>query len=76
MKSTRMNRIMEALSRHRTMLVGVYYLLTVLTGAFLLFFHGRSAFATDLIASACYLVATVVFYDVSKSVNTSYSGRR
>lgn len=76
MRSNRMKQIAEGLSRHRTMLVGVYYLLTILTGAFLLFFHGQSAFVTDLIASGCYLCATVVFYDLSKSVNTSFSGRK
>ena len=76
MKTANTNRIAEALARRGAMFVGLYYLLTILIGAFLLFFHGRSAFVSDLIASGCYLCATVVFYDLSKSVNTSFSGRK
>ena len=75
MKSTQINRILGASSRHRTTLVGIYYLLTILTGAFLLLFQGRAAFVTDIITSAFYLGVTAVFYDLSRQVNR-VSGRK
>ncbi len=46
----------------RSTLVGAYYVLTILAGAFLLFFHGRLAFAADVIASAVYLAVTALFW--------------
>jgi hypothetical protein len=64
-----MGRIVEEAPRHRTKMVGVYYLLTILTGAFVLFFHGRLAFAADLIVSAFYIAVTAFFYDLSRRVN-------
>ena len=66
-----MERIVMASPRLRARFVASYYLLTILTGAFLLFFHGRLAFAADLIASVCYLAVTALFYDLSKPVNRS-----
>ncbi len=66
-----MERIAMASPRLRARFVASYYLLTILTGAFLLFFHGRLAFAADLIASVCYLAVTALFYDLSKPVNRS-----
>jgi hypothetical protein len=51
--------------------VGIYYLLTILTGAFVLFFHGRLAFVADLIASVFYLSVTALFYGLSRSRNRS-----
>ena len=45
-------------------LIGAYYMLTILTGAFILFFHGRLALAADLVASAVYLAVTAFFLDV------------
>jgi hypothetical protein len=76
MRITETNRVFESSSRQGTMFVAMYYVLTILTGAFLLVFHGRSAFATDLIASACYLGVTAVFYDLSKPGNTGMSRRK
>ncbi len=46
--------------------VGVYYLLTILTGAFVLFFHGRLAFAADLTVSVFYIGITAFFYVLSR----------
>ena len=66
-----MERIAKTAPRFRARFVVSYYLLTILTGAFLLFFHGRLAFAADLIASVCYLAVTALFYDLSKPVNRS-----
>jgi len=64
-----MGRIARVVPSHGTQFVGAYYLLTVLTGAFVLLFHGRLAFAADLIASVFYIAMTALFYDLSKTVN-------
>lgn len=61
---------MEVTTRYRGRLVALYYLLTILMGAFILFFHGRVALTADIIATVFYLAATVVFYDLSKQVNS------
>ena len=66
-----MERIAKTAPRFRARFVVSYYLLTILTGVFLLFFHGRFAFAADLMASVCYLAVTALFYDLSKPVNRS-----
>lgn len=49
-------------SHHQARLVGAYYLFTLLTGVFILFFHGRMAFTADVIASAVYLAVTALFW--------------
>ena len=67
----RMERIAKTAPRLKARFVVSYYLITILTGAFLLLFHGRLAFAADLIASLCYLGVTALFYDLSKPVNRS-----
>lgn len=62
-------RLLQGSARARTRYVGIYYLLTILTGAFVLSFHGRSAFAADIVVSAFYITLTAFFYGVSKSAN-------
>jgi hypoxanthine-guanine phosphoribosyltransferase len=57
----------EKPARSTSKFVGAYYLLTILTGAFLLFFHGRLAFAVDLFVGVFYLVVTAFLYGVSGS---------
>jgi divalent metal cation (Fe/Co/Zn/Cd) transporter len=57
-------RITESSRRHQAAFVGFYYLLTILTGAFLLFFRGSLALAADLIASALYIAMTVLLYEL------------
>ena len=47
-------------------LVGMYYVLTILTGAFILSFHGRLAFAADLVVAVFYIAVTAFFYVLSK----------
>ena len=48
-------------------IVGAYYLLTILTGTFVLVFHGRLAFAVDLLIGIFYLVVTAFLYGLSAS---------
>ncbi len=64
-------RITEASPRLMSRFVGVYYLLTIMTGTFVLFFHSRSAFAADLIATIFYLALTVVLYALSRAAARS-----
>jgi len=60
-----MERIADRLPRHRAKLVIAYYLLTMLTGVFVLFFHGRLAVA-DLSATVFYVAMTALFYRLSR----------
>ena len=53
----------ENATRHRSKFVGIYYLLTICTGTFVLLFHGHRAFAADLIATGFYVALTAVFYE-------------
>ena len=76
MNGTEFERIREAQSRRRTKFVAIYYLLTIFTGAFLLFFPGKAGFAADVIASACYIGVTAVFYELSKPVSGRFSERK
>ena len=56
-------------SRLRARFVGVYYLFTIATGAFVLFFHGRIAFVADLFVGIVYLGVTAFLYGWSASGN-------
>jgi len=57
---------------NRARIAGVFYLLTFLTGGAALF-GGRMGFAAIIIASACYIAVTVLFYGLFKPVNRSLS---
>lgn len=59
----------ETSPRQRNKVVAVYYLLTILTGVFVLFFHGHLALAADLVVAGFYLAVTALFYGLSKSTN-------
>ena len=59
----------EIATRYRSRFVALYYLLTILIGAFVLLFHGRGAFTADVIATVFYLALTALFYDLSKAGN-------
>ena len=48
--------------------LGVYYLLTILTGIFILSFHGKLAFVADLIVALFYLAVTALFHDLSRNL--------
>ena len=60
---------MEVAIRYRSRFVVLYYLLTILLGAFVLLFHGPVALTADVIATVFYLALTGLFYDLSKTVN-------
>ncbi len=56
----------------RARIAGVLYSLTFVMGVFALVFV-RGSFAANLIADACYVAVTVLFYDLFKPVNRSLS---
>ena len=62
----KIERIAQAPPRLRNKFVGVYYLLTVLTGIFILWFHGKLAFVADFVVALFYLAVTALFYDLSR----------
>ncbi len=67
-----MERIAEASPRLKARIAGVFYLLNILTGAFaLVFVSGRVV--ANLIATACYVAVTLLFYDLFKPVNRNLS---
>ena len=67
-----MGRIAEAAPRHKGGgIVGAYYLLTILVGAFVLFFQGTLALAGDLLVTIVYIGLTILFYEFSKKRLTS-----
>jgi hypothetical protein len=67
-----MERIAEASPRFKARIAGVFYLLTILTGAFALV-SVRGRLVANLIATACYIAVTLLFYDIFKPVNRSLS---
>lgn len=66
----------EASPRRKARIAGVFYLLTILTGAFAAFASGKFlvfADAASLAATACYIVVTLLFYFIFKPVDSSLS---
>jgi hypothetical protein len=61
--------IAQPSAKNRARFVGAYYLLTILIGVFVLFFHGKLALTADLIATAFYIAITILFYDLSRPAN-------
>jgi Domain of unknown function (DUF4386) len=70
-------RIAEASPRFKARIAGVFYLFKVLTEALALVFVGRRlvvcGHAAILIAAACYIAVTLLFYSLFKPVNRSLS---
>ena len=60
-------QISDGKTRVGSRIIGAYYLLTVLTGAFVLVFQGRLAFAADVLVGIFYLVVTAFLYGLSVS---------
>jgi Domain of unknown function (DUF4386) len=60
--------------RQRGRLAGVFYLLTIVTGAFAALSNSRLYSNTaNLIATACYVAVTLILYTIFKPVNRSLS---
>ena len=55
-------QVSEVLSRHNAGVVVGFYLLTLLTGGFFLFFGGRLGLVVDLTATVSYIAVTMLFY--------------
>ena len=68
-----MERISDASPRRKARIARVFYLLNIVTGAIALFVSGRLGLAANLIAAACYVVVTLLFYYIFKPVNRSLS---
>ena len=68
-----MERIAEASPRFKARIAGVFYLLTFLTGGFAIIVRGRLGSAAGLIAGACYIAVTLLFYGIFKPVNRNLS---
>jgi len=56
----------QASSRNKSGMVGIFYLLTFLTGGFFLFVGDRLGFVVDVTAATFYIAVTVLFYGVTK----------
>src|SRR5260370_8692830 len=63
-----MERIAEASGRFKARIGGVFYLLVFGTGIFAVFVPGRLGSAAGLIAGACYIAVTLLFYGIFKPV--------
>jgi hypothetical protein len=65
--NTPMNgRIAEASPRSQSRIAAVFYLVTILMGGVVLFMQGRLGLVVDLIATACYIAVTALFYRFSR----------
>jgi len=56
----------EASQRFKAGVTGVFYLVTILTGAVVLFAPGRLGLVFDLIACVCYIAVTALFYELTR----------
>ena len=66
-------QITESSPRFRARIAGVLYLLVFVTGISSLFVRGRLGFAAGLIAGACYIGVTLLFYYTFRAVNRNLS---
>lgn len=65
-----MERIPGTAPHFKARVAGLFFLLTFLTAVFALFVPGRLGLAIGLIAGACYVAVTLLFYDVLKEIST------
>jgi hypothetical protein len=68
-----MKPIAETSPLFKARTAGFFYLLVFLTGGLALFVRGRLGSAAGLIAGACYIAVTLLFYGIFKPVNRSLS---
>jgi len=59
-------RIAETSPRFQAGIAYLYYLLTILAGAFVLFIGSRFNFLVDVIATTLYVAVTALFYALTK----------
>lgn len=59
--------------RMKAKIAGVFYLITFIAGGVALSVHGRLGFVAGLIAGACYIAVTLLFYYIFKPVNRRLS---
>ncbi len=59
-------RIAESSPRFKSGITGIFYLITILMGAVVFFLHGSMGSAVDVIATACYIAVTALFYGLSR----------
>ena len=65
--------IAEESPRFKARIAGVFYLLTFVMGLYALLVRSRFSFAAGLIAAACYIAVTLLFYYIFKPVNRRLS---
>src|SRR5438034_693137 len=66
-------RVARASPQLRARIAGVFYLLTFVTGVLALSVRGSLGSAANLVADACYVAVTLLFYDLFKPVNRRLS---
>ncbi|HET7205693.1 MAG TPA: hypothetical protein VFI95_03845 [Terriglobales bacterium] len=64
--AVRMKRIAEESPHVKARIAYVYYLLTIVTGIVIFSAGGSLGFVVDVVGSALYVVATVVFYVLTR----------
>src|SRR6266850_5561033 len=72
-RAVSMKRGGEASPFFKARIAGLFYLLTFLTGGLALFVRGGLGSAAGLIAGACYIAVTLLFYEIFKPVNRNLS---
>ena len=65
--------ITETSPQFKARIAGVFYLLTFVMGLYALLVRSRFSFAAGLIAAACYIAVTLLFYYMFKPVNKRLS---
>jgi hypothetical protein len=68
-----MERMAAASPNVKARIAGVFYLLTFVTGIFALLVRSGLGVAAGLVAGACYIAVTLLFYDLFKPVDKSIS---